>query len=57
MKAELDAPQSVVVTGRRNRLQSMSAWRSRWHTIRIVLVTSLITLIGFSLILYFFRNR
>jgi len=57
LKAELQNPQKVLLAGRRDRLQSPSAWRSHWHTLRIILWTVLGTVIGVGLILYLFRNR
>jgi serine/threonine-protein kinase len=57
MKAELEAPEQVKLTGRRDRLQSSSPWKTRWHTIRIALWTVLITLFAFGLILILFRRR
>jgi serine/threonine protein phosphatase PrpC len=57
MKAEMEAPQMVELTGRRNRLQAFSPWKSHMHTFRIVLWTVLATLAAFSLILFLFRNR
>ena len=57
MKSELEHPEMVQLTGRRDRLQSPSVWRSRWHTLRIVLWTVLLTVIGIGLILFVFRKR
>jgi serine/threonine protein phosphatase PrpC len=57
MKAELEAPERVKLTGRRDRLQSSSPWKARWHTVRIALWTVLITLVAFGLILFLFRGR
>jgi serine/threonine protein phosphatase PrpC len=57
MKAELEAPESVPLTGRRNRLQEFSQWKSHSHTFHIVLWTVLSTLAAFSLILFLFRKR
>jgi serine/threonine protein phosphatase PrpC len=57
MKAELEAPERVKVTGRRDRLQSSSPWKARWYTVRIALWTVLITLVVSGLILLFFHGR
>jgi serine/threonine-protein kinase len=57
MKAELEAPETVQLTGRRDRLQSSSAWKSRWHTLRIVLWTVMATIAAFGLIIFLFRKR
>jgi serine/threonine protein phosphatase PrpC len=57
MKAELEEPARVQLTGRRDRLKSSSPWKSRWHTLRIVFWTVLVMLIGFGLILFVFRKH
>ena len=57
MKAELETPAKVQLTGRRDRLQSSSPWKTRWHSVRIALWTVLITLGVFGLILLGFRRR
>jgi len=35
MKADVDDPDKVVVTGRAQRLQTPKIWRSRWRQIRV----------------------
>ena len=57
MKKELEQPEIVQLTGRRDRLRSPSGWKSHLHTLRIVLWTVLFTVIGIGLILFVFRNR
>jgi serine/threonine-protein kinase len=57
MKSELESPEKVPMTGRRERLQSSSPWKARWHNIRIALWTVLITLVVFGLILFLFRRH
>ena len=56
-KAELEAPDSIRLTGRHERLQSPSPWKSHWRTIRIVLLSVLIPLVVFGLIFLIFRHR
>jgi serine/threonine-protein kinase len=53
MKAELDAPGEVVVTGRAERLQTPSAWTGRWQRYRMVVlavILPLIVVIAFALL-------
>lgn len=57
MKTELENPEMVQLTGRRDRLQTSSAWKSRFQSLRIVLWTVLAMLVGFGLILFVFRKR
>src|SRR5208282_5742087 len=38
MKAELDAPETVTVTGRSERLRPPALWRTRWRTVRLVVL-------------------
>ncbi len=56
MRAELRAPLSVQLTGRRDRLQSSSQWKARWQSVRIAIWTALVTLVVFGLILILFRR-
>jgi serine/threonine-protein kinase len=57
MKVELETPERVILTGRREHLQSSLPWKARWHAVWIALWTVLITLVVFGLILFFFRGR
>ncbi|MGD0099949.1 MAG: protein kinase [Acidobacteriota bacterium] len=57
MKAELEAPEKVQLTGRCDRLQSASPWKARLHGVRIALWTVLVTILVFGLILVFFRRH
>jgi serine/threonine protein kinase len=57
MKAELETPGKVQLTGRRDRLQSSSPWKTRWHSVRIAFGTVLVTFVAFGLILFFFRRH
>jgi serine/threonine-protein kinase len=42
MKAELDNPASVVLTGRHERLRPQVLWRSRWRSMRLVVLAVLL---------------
>jgi serine/threonine-protein kinase len=45
MKAELDAPQTVVLTGRCDRLRPQVAWRNNWRFVRYAILALLPVLI------------
>ena len=45
MKAELDNPASVVLTGRHERLRPQVLWRSRWRSMRLVVLAVLLPLL------------
>src|SRR5438046_9389451 len=45
MKAELDAPESVKITGRHQRLRRAAPWTRRFRRDRLVLITSLFPVI------------
>jgi len=49
MKAELDDPSRVTVTGRVTRLQAPVAWKSRWRVVRTALLVALIPIALFFL--------
>jgi serine/threonine protein phosphatase PrpC len=51
MKAELDSPVSVQLTGRHQRLQAPRAWKIRWRRVRVVLISVAAVLIAFGLLL------
>ena len=57
MKAELDAPETVQVTGRSERLRPPVAWQGRWHTVRMVLLPVLLAVAVFLILLLFFGRR
>jgi serine/threonine protein phosphatase PrpC len=46
MKAEVDAPEKVHVTGRAERLQTPKIWRSRWRQVRVFVIAVGIPLLG-----------
>lgn len=49
MKAELDDPESVKVTGRHRHLQAPKLWKTRWQGLRVVVLSALIPLLLFLL--------
>jgi Protein kinase domain len=60
MKVELDAPETVTVTGRHERLQSPAPAESRWQHLRPLILSLLLPLIIvglFFLFVYRFRGR
>jgi serine/threonine-protein kinase len=58
MKAELDAPETVQLTGRHERLQPPALWQSRWPAVRLVLLGVLIPVVLFALLfLYSWAQR
>jgi serine/threonine-protein kinase len=57
MKAALDAPDQVALTGRAARLQAPVIWRSRWRSLRIVAISILIPVILFFLFFLMFSRR
>ncbi len=55
MKADLDDPEKVEVTGRHERLRKHIPWRTGWRTARLVVVAMLVPFIVFGLLFLFFR--
>jgi serine/threonine protein phosphatase PrpC len=51
MKADLDAPEKVQMTGRDQRLRPPAVWRTRWRTLRVVVLALLVPAIVFGVIL------
>src|SRR5262249_55281938 len=52
MKADLDAPERVHVSGRATKLQVPVMWKSRWRTVRVVALALLAPVVLFFLILF-----
>jgi serine/threonine-protein kinase len=52
MKAEVDAPDRVEVTGRATRLRVPVQWKSRWRIARIALLALLVPIVLFFLFLF-----
>jgi serine/threonine-protein kinase len=57
MKAEIDAPDSVTVTGRASRLQAAVPWKSRWRMARFALLALLVPVILFFLLFLMFSRQ
>jgi hypothetical protein len=60
MKAELDAPEKVVVTGRHERLQAPEVSDSFWQQHQVLLLSLIVpvVIVGlFFLLVYRFRGR
>ena len=57
LKADLDAPERVHISGRASRLQVPVAARRTWRMVRIVLLTALIPVALFFLILFALTRR
>jgi serine/threonine-protein kinase len=53
MKADLDAPEKVQVTGRDERLRPPAVWRARWRTLRVVALALLVPVVVVGVILLF----
>lgn len=51
MKAELDDPGKVVLTGRHHHLRLPKLWRTRWHGMRVTILSALIPILVFALAL------
>ena len=56
LKAELDAPEGVPVTGRHERLRPSLPWKTRWRTVRVVILAMLIPIIIFGLLFLIFQR-
>jgi len=57
MKAEVDAPEQVVVTGRASRLKAATAARNYWRVARTVLIAVLTPIALFFLLLLLMTHR
>jgi serine/threonine-protein kinase len=51
MKAELDNPETVKITGRADNLQAPKAWKTHWQGIRVI-VLSIVGTVGFFLLMW-----
>jgi serine/threonine-protein kinase len=47
MKAELDDPEAVKITGRHERLESPKAWKTRWRGMRLVVLSAALPVLVF----------
>jgi len=57
MKVELDAPESIKITGRHQRLRRAAPWKRRFRRVRLVLITSLLPVILFLLFWFMFSRQ
>jgi serine/threonine protein phosphatase PrpC len=57
MLAELASPDSVQLTGRCERLMAPVAWKAKWRTVRLIVLSALIPLIAFGLMFLIFHKR
>src|SRR5262250_1553738 len=49
MKAELDAPETVQLTGRHQRLRRAKSWKRKFRRVRVALITGLAPIVLFLL--------
>jgi serine/threonine-protein kinase len=56
MKAELDAPFNVQLTGRHERLRKPMPWKTRWHQARLIIICVLIPVVVFGVMFLVFRR-
>jgi serine/threonine-protein kinase len=57
MKADLDHPDDVVVTGRVTRLTLPTQWKNRWRTVRIAVIIALAPILLFLLLWLLMSRR
>jgi serine/threonine protein phosphatase PrpC len=55
MKAELDDPESVKVTGRAHHLEAPKVWKTRWQGARLIVLSALFPILLFLGALFFTR--
>ena len=55
MKAELDDPESVKVSGRSRHLESPRVWKARWQGARLVVISAVFPILLFGAALFFTR--
>jgi serine/threonine protein phosphatase PrpC/predicted Ser/Thr protein kinase len=55
MKAELEDPESVKITGRHHQLKSPKVWKARWQGARLVIISALLPIFAFAVAFYFTR--
>ena len=55
MKAELDDPETVKLTGRHHQLKSPRIWKARWQGSRLVVLSALLPIVAFAVALFFTR--
>jgi serine/threonine protein phosphatase PrpC len=55
MKAELEDPESVKITGRHHQLKSPKIWKTRWQGARLVILSAMLPILLFGGALFFTR--
>jgi serine/threonine protein phosphatase PrpC len=56
MKTELDAPETVQLTGRHERLQPPAPWKTRWRSVAFIGLAILVPIIVFGVMYLIFRQ-
>ena len=56
MKADVDAPAQVELTGRASRLQAPKEWKNRWRWVRTAIIATVVP-VGLFLLFWFLLNR
>jgi len=56
MKSELDAPETVIITGRHQRLRRAAPWKKGFRRVRMIVLTALVPVIAF-LFFWFILSR
>jgi serine/threonine-protein kinase len=57
MKAELDNPEQVQLTGRCDRLRPPVAWLGMWHKMRMYVVAALVPVVVVAVLFFVFRKH
>jgi len=52
MKAELDDPETVKLTGRHHQLVSPKIWKARWQGSRLIILSALLPIVAFAVALF-----
>jgi serine/threonine protein kinase len=55
MKADLDDPEAVKLTGRHQHLQSVQGWQARWQRSKLIILSALLPVLGFLIAFILFR--
>jgi serine/threonine-protein kinase len=55
LKAELDAPDTVHLTGRHERLQAPVLWKTRWRKVGLIVLFALVPVVVFGLMFLVFQ--
>jgi len=55
MKADLDDPEAVKLTGRHQHLQSVQGWQARWQRSKLIILSALLPVLVFLIAFILFR--